>query len=363
MASDLLSRYQGVRFKGERSAKTYIEKTVIIHPGATIYLSQDVQISGNSIIGGKAIIEGGRIRSSRVYGRVYGGSIEDTDVDIFATISGGIIRHCFILDESQVNNGTLHSTTLRNKANFSGKQATGSEISGNSQVTNGWLQDSIVIENARITGGEVVESRISGNSRVTGGLIERSVIQGDVTVNGGTYSDATVGNIMSLAMLHKPEISDRSVPRVSAPTSGPPPEIIDKTTGKLFEDPVCTITGETQSKSGPSKEDGHKLYENIALGDIIQRWKHFESASCLVQMRGCSVIPFKLPSFMDPITSQPIKTAVLCSCGNTFDQTSIERWFYHYQLCPFGCSFPKDGFYPNTSIQRLLERAILERRL
>lgn len=367
MDSNLHWRYEGVTFKGERSAKTYIENTVTIHPGAIIDLSQDVQISGNSIIGGRAIIEGGRIQSSSIYGRVFGGSFENTFVNVFATISGGLLSHSSIRDDSQVNNGTLYNTTLRNNAKFNGGQAIGSEISDNSQVTGGWLRDSIVTDHARITGGQVHESRVSDNSQINGGLIERSVIQGDVAVNEGTYLDQKVGNLISLAVLCEgvsflPALSS---PQRPAPISRgrPPAEIIDKSTGQLFHDPVCTMNGETQSRSGRTQQGGHKLYTNFAVQDIIQRWEQFEAASQLMQIKGyLGGMSFRLPSFIDPITSQPIKTAVLCSCGTTFDCESIQRWFCQYHSCPLdGHPFPEDGLYPNTLIQRLIERAI-ERR-
>ncbi|KAI7968400.1 hypothetical protein EIK77_000035 [Talaromyces pinophilus] len=360
MDSSLQWRDEGVRFKGERSAKTYIEHTVTIQPGAIIDLSKDVQISGDSIIGGRAIIEGGRIQSSRIYGRVFGGSLDNTFVDVFATISGGLLTHSSIRDDSQVNNGTLYNTTLRNNAKFNGGHAIGSEISDNSQVTGGWLRDSIVADHARITGGQVHESRVSDNSQITGGLIERSVIQGDVAVNEGTYLDQRIGNVMSLAVLSK-EI--RLPPAFRLPQHPshchPPAEIIDKSTGQLFHDPVCTINGETQSRSGRNQQGGHKLYTNFAVQDIIQRWEQFKAASKLMQTKGYSGgMSFSLPSFIDPITSQPIKTAVLCSCGTTFDRESIQRWFFHYHSCPVsGHPFPEDGVYPNMLIQRLIERA------
>lgn len=360
--------YEEVIFKGERSAKTYIENTVTIHSGAIIDLSHDVQITGNTIIGGRAIIEGGRIHSSTIYGRVFAGSLEDTFVDVFATISGGRLSHCFIRDDSQVNNGTLYNTTLCNNAKFSGGgQAIGSEISDNSQVTGGWLLDSIVVDYARVTGGQVVESMVSGNSQVNGGLIERSVIQGDMAVNGGTYLDERVGNLISLAVLYEGSsfVPELSSPHPPAPTSRscPPAEIIDKTTSKLFHNPVCTINGETQSRSSLSQRGGHRSYTNFAVQDIIQRWEQFEAASQLMQIKGyLGSEHFKLPSFIDPITSHPIKTAVLCSCGTTFDRESIQRWFRQYHSCPsHGHPFPEDGLYPNTVIQRLIEKATLER--
>lgn len=363
MDSDLHRRYEGVRFKGE-SSRISIENTVIIHPGAIIDLSSDLHISGNSIVGGRAIIEGGRIHSSCIHGRVFAGSLDNTFVDVFATVSGGILSHCFVHDDSQVTHGTLYNTTLRNKAKCSGGQAVGSEISDNSQVTGGYLQDSIVTEYARVTGGHLVESKASGHSQVNAGLIERSVIEGGVAVNGGTYVDRRVGDVISLAISYEDVGFHDNTPSRPSPWSlgHPPAEIIDETTGEPFHDPVCTIDGETQSRSGRRQQDGYPLYTNFAIQGIIQKWEQFEAASRLMQIKGyLTRESFRLPSIIDPITSRPIKTAVLCSCGTTFEREDIQAWFRRYRSCPiYMHSFPKEGFYPNTSIQRLIERAVRE---
>lgn len=363
MESNVHPRYEGVTFKGERSARTYIEKSVIIHPGATIYLSHDVQICGKSTIGGKAIVEGGRIHSSQIYGRVSGGFIEHTEVDIFATISGGHISHCFIRDDSRVDQGTLHTTTIRNNARFRGGKAIGSEISHNSQVAGGLLQDSVVTDYALITGGQVIESKVSDHGRVSGGLIERSDIRGDGAIHEGTYSDARIGNPIASVVLCNPVSAGLGSGSQQDPAPPhhrhPPAEIMDPSTGRPFRDPVCSIKGETQSSPGLSLQDGHKLYENFAVRDLIQRWELFEDACRLMQLRGYPHHePFKLPSFIDPITSKPIKTAVLCSCGTTFDRESIQQWFLRWGFCPISQhKFPEDGLYPNMLIQRLIEKA------
>ncbi|KUL81772.1 hypothetical protein ZTR_09246 [Talaromyces verruculosus] len=373
MNSTLQLRYPGVDFLGDRSSGSFIDKEVTITPGARIDLSQGVQIRNRSIIGRDAIIEGGYIQCSTIHGRVSGGRIEDSEIEVFARITGGRLCRCTIRSHAQVQSGTLLDTIVADQGQVHGGQVTGCEISGNSRVTGGFLIQSIVQGNALIAGGEATDSKFTDRCRITGGVLINSVVQGDALVHTGRFSHAEIGH--SIASLHRSSVGkDLPYQRVSItgikPSLGlalsrlssqphvthPPEVIIDRITKQLITDAVCTRDGETYNRSTISAQKTHAAYPNRAVQDISNLYREFIAVSGLIQKRGYTHrFPFQPPPIFDCITSGLVQDAVLCRCGHTYDRVSIKKWIRQHQSCPINAHpLREEDLYPNHAIQRLI---------
>jgi hypothetical protein len=99
-----------------------------------------------------------------------------------------------------------------------------------------------------------------------------------------------------------------------------------------------------------------KYYRNRLVQDVTDQWRHFAAACHLVRMNGLTTkFPFQLPRFVDPITSQPIVSAVLCPCGQTYDRWSIEQYIQQTGTCPMtGHPLQRKNLYVNWAVQRMI---------
>lgn len=373
MNSTLQLRYPGVDFLGDRSSASSIDEEVTVFPGARINLSQGVQIRNRSVIGRDAIIEGGYIQSSIIHGRVSGGRIEDSEIEVFARITGGRLCRCSIRGHAQVQSGTLVDTVVADQAQVHGGQATSCEISDNSRVTSGFLIQSIVQGDALVAGGAATDSKIVDSSRITGGFLINSIVQGDALVNIGRFSHATIGH--NIVSLHRSSVGKElpyqevSITKIKPPPglalsrlssqpriTHPPELIIDRITKQLITDAVCTRNGETHNRSTISPQNAHAAYPNLAVQDISNSYREFIAVSGLMQMRGYThQLPFQLPRIFDPITSRLVQDAVLCRCGHTYDRATIKQWIRQHRSCPINDHpLREEDLYPNRAIQRLI---------
>ncbi|OKL55246.1 hypothetical protein UA08_09472 [Talaromyces atroroseus] len=357
MAANLQSRFPGVEFVGEMSSTTFIGN-VTISPGARIDLSQGVRLCG-STVGRDAIIEGGCIKGSIIEGRVSGGRIEDTYVGVFARISGGMLRGCTIQGHGQVGGGsTLQDTAVTDNAQISGGQACDSEISGNSRVTGGFLVRSIVQDDALVTGGQAFDSLIFKHGHLSHGRIVEAQIDGNPlslrpTGRGEKYprQDASI-----------PRAPDTAVSRLSEKSRNcqPPDVLVDQLTGNLIIQAACTPDGETYDQSSLHRlavsQAYGRCYPNREIEHLSDRWRQYAAACDLMRIKGHTEYPpFPLPRFVDPITSQPIIAALLCSCGQTYDRSSIEQYIRQHHSCPMtGHPLQRKDLYVNQAVQRMI---------
>lgn len=155
---ELTSRYPGVRFHGSAPAAR-ISPAVRIEAGASITLSSDLRITGNSKIGAGAIIEGGTIYSSTING----------------SVSGGDINHSTISSGSSISGGTVNHSTVR----------------GHTNVTSGCINH-CVLQSATVTGGILNHSQVRDNACISGGTLNHCVVNNDTTFSRGLRQHETI---------------------------------------------------------------------------------------------------------------------------------------------------------------------------
>jgi hypothetical protein len=238
-SEDLIKKYPGVTFIGKQCC---IDTTQVkIEPGATIDLNGVSSIRGNSHIHTGAVVEGGNITHSKIFGQVSGGDVNCSTVEHGSHVSQGTVNHSQI--HGFVSGGTVNHSTV------------------NGSVSDGMVKNSTI--NGTVSGGTVNHSTVDGT--VSGGVYNHTTVneQGvstetttqSFTQRQGRYSSIngnlsvvfgrSVGAYNSNAAPQAPPYKPSIVNRNAKFDAEPPEDLVDPITFELIHNAVITRRGYT----------------------------------------------------------------------------------------------------------------------
>jgi hypothetical protein len=268
---DLNRKYPGVRFRHINDGFWIDINDVHIAAGAIIGLNGGLKIQGQTHISADAVIEGGFINHSRIFGKVSGGSVNHSTVESEGHVLGGTIYHSEI--QGIVSGGTVNHCKV------------------NGLVSGGTVNHSTI--NGRVYGGisnhitvrddDVITEATTQPFAQRRGPVRFSVIRGDLVWGSVAANMPNVGHDSPKALTYKPS----EVGRNEEFDTDPPHSLKDPVSLDLIHNAVVTPYGHTfdydvikevikcdyRCPITRHSLELSDLIKNHAVQDMIEEWK------------------------------------------------------------------------------------------
>jgi hypothetical protein len=214
----LIEKYPGVTFSNIGN-QCWIDTTCVkIEAGAIIDLNSVLRIQGESCIYSGAVVKGGNITYSKIFGKV----------------SGGNINHSTVGPESHVLQGTVNHSRIRGF------------------VSGGTVNHSTV--NGSVSDGIVNHSTINGT--VSGGLYNHNTVNEQAwrqgsgrfsVIDGGVFRESVEGNTSDIIIKSPKPLTYKpsNVNREEKFDADPPDDLTDPVTYGLIHNAFFTPNGDT----------------------------------------------------------------------------------------------------------------------
>jgi hypothetical protein len=257
---DLNRKYPGVEFRHINDGFWIDINGVHIAAGPTICLNSGLNIQGQTYISADAVIEGGFINHSTIFGKVSGGSVRHSKVEREGHVLGGTINHSKI--QGIVSGGTVNHCKVNGLV--SGGTVNHSTING--RVHGGISNHITVRDDDVITEATTQLAQPQGPGRfsvirgdVHQGAVWRSVIRGNVHqeavrgsgIRGDVHQEAVWGSVTAntsnvgpnspKAFTYKPSEVDHT----EEFDTDPPQYLKDPVSWDLIHNAVVTRYGHT----------------------------------------------------------------------------------------------------------------------
>jgi hypothetical protein len=309
-------RFPGVRFVGTPCQQWFIDSQASLEPGAVIDISQNLYISSTSLIARDAIITGGQILSSAIFGHVSGGRIERSIIEEHASVSGGLLHDSVISGRGCVSGGMLRHSTVTDTATVTGGLLNNVRVEDARTVTEGWLNNMTVSDN-------LSRSRLIQNHTDVNNLVR--------------MNESTPENL-----------------RISHEGRNRPPESTDSGLNPQRQnDP--SDAARLQLTNNFRKRLLRHLGNTFPLGLKLSRRPQLVDSSCQTERKSEDSDPPE--GIVDNIISFDIINKAVCTPnGDTDDESVILRWISEHHTCPVTRRTLKESdLCPNRALQTIID--------